>query len=102
MTQVKLHSRRNGYKLTKIHTDTFYEAKEIELASGWTEHLDCDAILAILAKSRNNGTSRNGKDKVILPVPYKAACHLCKKTQYFLTIDECTNHIRDIHRVWKG
>ena len=100
-TRHKLKNRA-GIRIYTKYSDEYYEQKEKELAPGWTAHLDEDAILETLSKCTAVGSSRNGKNKAILPEPYRAACHLCNKTKYFFTINECTQHILDVHRTYKG
>lgn len=42
------------------------------------------------------------KAAMILPDGYRAACHLHKKPLLFKTLEEANEHMRDVHRVWKG
>lgn len=36
------------------------------------------------------------------PYGVNATCHICDPPAEFSTILELQNHVRDIHRIWKG
>lgn len=38
----------------------------------------------------------------VLPRNIRAWCHICNNGRGFESIDACQEHIRDVHRIWKG